>query len=621
MAAVSFGANGAVSLTANAGVTVGALTAGNLTLSGAMTGVGASYAATVTANNLVTSGGMSFNNQVNNQVISMYTGDASLMANSTNFYGFGVNSYTLRYQAVAGASHTWYCNTTPVMNLTPSMLSIPGPIVQGTSTDNSRAISCLNSALATNGGGIGITLGQTATANNQAELSFNYYGNGSATNRFNIGFYGSYSMSCLPYGVVGVNTTSPLFNLHTQTNLTDVPATNPDATNSVMVYEDCRGSNVSYGTLSGTAVFVANSYIQLTSPVNNQTGCINYLLNPGTAFDVTADTYINTNGSGTYADAISFYCFAGTANPTYGGSSTGYQLTFDDYAQCTSSYPYVIALYWNGTLLQSQTSSAVFMPINTWNQVRISFVRNTWKVWFNNQLVINYQDVNRVLIGSATYNMGFNGFTGGQSAGHYVRNIQISKHAQGPWRPTLMGNVTGISYSGNVGVGTTAPADQMHLYNTSNTSYGVYTRYQGNTSSYFQVGQESGGVSNFHIYNQAGTGVYLQNGSTSWSSNSDRRLKTNVANIADATSLLARLRPVTYNWRTEEAGAQLHPGLIAQEVRELIPELVTRGGNTDRCPDGALGVAYGELVPYLVQCVRELDARCKRLEAATSQPD
>jgi len=71
-----------------------------------------------------------------------------------------------------------------------SHTSVSGSILQGTSTDTTRAISALNSGLAISGNQY-ICFGQGTTNNNQAEMSFVYSGAGSTLNRIDFGFYGS----------------------------------------------------------------------------------------------------------------------------------------------------------------------------------------------------------------------------------------------------------------------------------------------------------------------------------------------------------------------------------------------------------------------------------------------
>lgn len=313
-------------------------------------------------------------------------------------------------------------------------------------------------------------------------------------------------MRLTSYGNIGINQTAPQFLVHAQPTGTDIPAINPDATNSVMVYEDCKGSTLLSGTLigNGAAYSQSSGYIQLTPQQNSTDGSINYSINPGTAFDVTVETYVGTSGTA-WADGIAFYCFSNTAFPScWGGNgnvgpsnNNGYTLVFDDYAQNTVNNPnflYTVALYYNTTLLASQTAANFQIPLNTWNQVRISFVRNVWKVWMGSTQVINYQDTSRVLTGSGTNNIGFTGHCGGANANHWVRNIQISKHSQGPWRSAAGGNVPGILYNGPVAVngnitvsgtnsllltgnGVSIPANNVGDWMTALYSGGVGDRY------------------------------------------------------------------------------------------------------------------------------------------------
>lgn len=138
----------------------------------------------------------------------------------------------------------------------------------------------------------------------------------------------------------------------------------------------------------------------------------------------------------------------------------------------------------------------------------------------------------------------------------------------------------------------------------------------------------------------------------SWISRSDARLKCAISAIPYGLAELRRLEPRAYRWREpladasgsrapqplsgqafglpsspgprdpaghqargeasgeasgELSGRQL--GLLAQEVRQVLPELVADVG-----PNGELGLDYTGLVPVLIRAVQELDARLNRLE-------
>ena len=295
------------------------------------------------------------------------------------------------------------------------------------------------------------------------------------------GVYGSpnnIAMSVTSAGVGINNTPYPAYQLHTQPTATDVHATNPDATNTLLVFEDCRGSTVAAGTLSGSATFVSNSYIQLTPSAQNQTGGLNYYINPGTAFDVTFEHLIS--GS---ADTTSFYVYCSSPVTISRGGASAYQVTFDEYAGG-------ITTYWNGTQLAFYPFS---FPGNTWTQVRMTFVRNLWRVWYGATQVVNYQDVSRTLVGSATYNMGFVSQTGYATAAHQIRSIYINKFTAGYWRPATGGNVAGISYNGNVGINAPSPGytlDVNGYMRTNNRNVAFKYTYTGSSSTSFSGSNE-----------------------------------------------------------------------------------------------------------------------------------
>ena len=82
------------------------------------------------------------------------------------------------------------------------------------------------------------------------------------------------------------------------------------------------------------------------------------------------------------------------------------------------------------------------------------------------------------------------------------------------------------------------------------------------------------------------------------------------------TCALPILRPVQYGWRGEEFPERGFPstrttGLIAQEVEQVLPELVTHD------EQGYLGVAYHQLPVLLVQAVKELKAENDALRSRT----
>lgn len=86
-------------------------------------------------------------------------------------------------------------------------------------------------------------------------------------------------------------------------------------------------------------------------------------------------------------------------------------------------------------------------------------------------------------------------------------------------------------------------------------------------------------------------------------------------NINDGLVIINKLRPVLFDWN--DKALELNPnryasdvGLIAQEVKEVIPDIV------HPMYDGEyLGIDYIKLVPYLIQSIKELSSKVIELES------
>ena len=92
---------------------------------------------------------------------------------------------------------------------------------------------------------------------------------------------------------------------------------------------------------------------------------------------------------------------------------------------------------------------------------------------------------------------------------------------------------------------------------------------------------------------------------------SDERLKENVQTIEGALDKVAQMRGVTYNYKSELNDGQRGTGVIAQEIQQVMPEVVEEGEY--------LSVAYGNLVGVLIEAVKELKSeleqcKCKKCE-------
>jgi hypothetical protein len=90
---------------------------------------------------------------------------------------------------------------------------------------------------------------------------------------------------------------------------------------------------------------------------------------------------------------------------------------------------------------------------------------------------------------------------------------------------------------------------------------------------------------------------------------SDIRLKKDIKPIMNALDNIAQLRGITFRWKDNEKDTGVHLGVIAQEVEEVFPEVVS----TDN--KGYKSVDYSKLTAPLIEAVKELKAENEALKA------
>jgi hypothetical protein len=101
----------------------------------------------------------------------------------------------------------------------------------------------------------------------------------------------------------------------------------------------------------------------------------------------------------------------------------------------------------------------------------------------------------------------------------------------------------------------------------------------------------------------------LASGDVTFSGNvvaySDSRLKKNISRLENSLNIVNQLRGISYQRiETEEKNI----GLVAQEVEQVLPEVVTKD------KDGYLGISYSNIVAVLIEAIKELDAKVEELK-------
>ena len=155
------------------------------------------------------------------------------------------------------------------------------------------------------------------------------------------------------------------------------------------------------------------------------------------------------------------------------------------------------------------------------------------------------------------------------------------------------GSITASSFSGDgsglTGAGSTVADDTS----TNSTFYPVFTETTSGTIT-------ASKVSTTKLTFNPSTGTLT---ATDLNSSSDISLKENVQTVENAVETVNSLRGVKFDWKED---GRTSYGVIAQELEEVLPELVSSGDLKT--------VNYNGLIGVLIQAVKELSAEVEDLK-------
>ncbi len=167
--------------------------------------------------------------------------------------------------------------------------------------------------------------------------------------------------------------------------------------------------------------------------------------------------------------------------------------------------------------------------------------------------------------------------------------------------------------SGNVGFGVTVPLERLHINGTD--------RIRMDDETFGKFGSNSIEFSS-HLLplvdDNRSLGISTRRWTSVWATDgtintSDAREKKNINPLQYGLADIMKLKPVSFEWDARNDG-KIKLGLLAQDLEEVIPEVIARPTSED--PEGTdrLGVYYSDLIPVLVKAIQEQEAKILQLQ-------
>jgi hypothetical protein len=175
-----------------------------------------------------------------------------------------------------------------------------------------------------------------------------------------------------------------------------------------------------------------------------------------------------------------------------------------------------------------------------------------------------------------------------------VPNAAISGSYTGMTNLTGTGNVDFSRFLGNAADTALAPSFSWSI----DPNTGIFQPAAD------QVGISTGGTVKLTVSTTEITSA-LAISAPDFNSTSDIRFKENVVSVSDALGKVNKLRGVNFNWKDS---GKYSMGLIAQEVEEVLPEVVSTA------TDGHKSVSYQSMIGVLIEAIKDQQKQIDELK-------
>jgi hypothetical protein len=184
--------------------------------------------------------------------------------------------------------------------------------------------------------------------------------------------------------------------------------------------------------------------------------------------------------------------------------------------------------------------------------------------------------------------------------GHLRRPVNAS---HGTWE------IFGYNKNGYAGMNVYDPQGYNNNYMHESGNGGLYQQNGNGWIYYHSRGNACLGImtsstsSSYKLY--VGGSIYAEGDVVAYS---DRRKKENIITVNNALDTVNKLRGVYYN-RIDDSSKKRQIGVIAQEIQEVLPEVVTYAEDLDE-----YGVSYGNITGLLIEAIKEQQIQIEELK-------
>jgi hypothetical protein len=214
--------------------------------------------------------------------------------------------------------------------------------------------------------------------------------------------------------------------------------------------------------------------------------------------------------------------------------------------------------------------------------------------------VFTYNDLSVIGVTTLSNNLGVVGVATFYSSASFNAPVSFNSNL----------TITGNSFiKGSLGV--SESAGNGNRLNITSTTGGAVFNQQDTSPIIFQT---DSGTERLRCRNTAAGGGVLVTGTLDVTGDisafytSDQRLKDNITPIPNALSKVLSISCNTFDWNENSGKTGTEAGVIAQEILEVLPEAVTTRDN------GYLAVKYDQIVPLLIEAIKELKAEINELK-------